>query len=318
MKKILLAFSLAAAAFSLYAFDTAAPVAVKSGIREYTRTGYIITEKFGDYYRSPAAKYVHVFDVNGKEIESSELTNKDILVDKVTYEYNTAGKLVTTTCTDAEGKINWKIITTYDASGNKADESQYNASDILVNKSIWKYNGKQAEESYYDTDGALLSKTITKFDDTGREVEVCQYAAEGYLEEKRVLAYNDADKLSEVTFSGAAGVMTRKTVFRFDANYAITEEQTYDASNKLVSRIIFKYDDNGNISRTTTYSVAEKFGTTVNELIDINEYTFSNTVTVLPTARSTTTSSSRPAGAPSTTTAPAARTNTPSSSIDAK
>ena len=71
MKKILLALSLTAAAFSLHAFDTAAPIAVKTGIREYTRTGYIITEKFGDYYRSPSAKYVHVFDVNGKEIEST-------------------------------------------------------------------------------------------------------------------------------------------------------------------------------------------------------------------------------------------------------
>lgn len=315
MKKLLLAFSFAAAAFSLYAFDTAAPVAVKSGVREYTRTGYTITEKFGDYYRSPAAKYVHVFDVNGKEIESFELTNKDILVDKVSYEYNTAGKLSTTVCTDAEGRINWKIVTTYDSNGNKADESQYNASDILVSRSIWKYNGKQAEESYYDTDGVLLSKTITKFDDAGREAEVCQYAAEGYLEEKRVFSYNDANKLSEVTFSGAAGVQTRKLVYRFDANYAITEEQTYDSSNKLVTRVIFKYDDNGNITRTTTYTVADKFGTTVNELIDINEYTFSNTVTVLPTARSTTTSSSRPSSAPAT--AAPARTNTPSA-IDAK
>ena len=316
MKKTLLAISLTAVAFSLYAFDTAAPVAVKSGVREYTRTGYIITEKFGDYYRSPSAKYVHVFDVNGKEIESSELTNKDILVDKVSYEYDTAGKLTTTVCTDAEGKINWKIITTYDANGNKADESQYNASDILVNKSIWKYTGKQAEEAYYDTDGALLSKTITKFDDAGRELEVCQYASEGYLEEKKVFAYNDADKLSEITFSGAAGIQTKKVVYRFDANYAITEEQTYDASNKLVTRVIFKYDSNGNITRTTTYNVAEKFGTTVNELIDINEYTFSNTVTVLPTARPTTTSSPRPAAAPAA--AAPARTNTPSGVIDAK
>jgi len=312
MKKILLALSLTAAAFSLHAFDTAAPIAVKTGIREYTRTGYIITEKFGDYYRSPSAKYVHVFDVNGKEIESTELTNKDILVDKVVYEYNTAGQLVTTTCTDAEGKINWKIITTYDANGNKIDESQFNASDILVSKSIWKYNGKQAEESYYDTDGSLLSKTITKFDDAGREAEVCQYASEGYLEEKRVFSYNDANKLSEITYSGTSGAVSRKIVYRFDANYAITEEQTYDASNKLVTRVIYKYDDNGNITRTTTYNVAEKFGTTVNELIDINEYTFSNTVTVLPTARNTTTSSSRPAGAPATTAAPAARSNTPS------
>ena len=63
-------------------------------------------------------------------------------------------------------------------------------------------------------------------------------------------------------------------MFRFDEKYSVTEEQTYNESNKLVKRIIYKYDDKGNVTRTTTYAVSQKFGTTVNELIEINEYSY--------------------------------------------
>lgn len=294
MKKIGLLLSFAALSASLYAFDTSATLTVKNGTREYTKTTYTITEKFGDYYRSPAAKYVHVFDANGRETESTELTNKDALVDKVTYEYDANGRLTTTTCTDADGKISWKIVTTYDANGNKVDESQYNTGNILANKSIWKHAGSQSEESYYNADGALLSKTIIKYDDKNREAEIVQYSADGNLEEKRVFAYNDADKLSEVTYFNAADAQVKKIVYRFDANYAITEEQTYNAANKVVLRVIYKYDENDNIARTTTYNIAEKFGTTVNELIDIKDYAYSDTVSTTPSPKSPASTSARP------------------------
>ena len=274
MKKTMLI--LAAAAFSVqaFAFDTAASLKPAGTVTEYTKTEYQITEKFGDYYRSPKAKYVHVFDANGRETESSELTSKDALVDHITYTYDEAGNLATTVCTDSDGKISWKITAVYDANGAKTEESEFNASDSLVNKTIWKIATKQSDESYYNADGALLSKIITKYDDQDRIAEVAQYQAAGKLEEKAVYTYNDAGKLSEIAYSNGAGVQTKKVVFRFDASYQITEEQTYNTENKLIVRIIYKYDESGNIIKTTTYNVAEKFGTTVNELAGIAEYSY--------------------------------------------
>ena len=85
---------------------------------------------------------------------------------------------------------------------------------------------------------------------------------------------NDAGKLSEISYSTATEPQTKKVVFRFDATYQITEEQTYNSENKLTVRVIYKYDATGNIIKTTTYNVAEKFGTTVNELAGISEYTY--------------------------------------------
>jgi len=274
MRKTIMAISVVALTANLYAFDPDATLKTSGTVGEYTKTEFSITQKFGDYYRSPRAKYVHSFASNGKEAVSKELTSRDSVVDSISYSYNTSGKLVSQICTDADGKVQWKITYAYDGSGNKIDESEYNASDILMNRSIWKYSGKQTEESLYNSEGALLGKTITKADEMGRKGEVSQYNDDGRLEIKQIYTYNDAGKLSEVAYLNATGGQIKRIVYRFDASYSVTEKQTYDAENKLSIREIYKYDSNGNISKATTYSVAEKFGGTVNELVGINEYSY--------------------------------------------
>ena len=274
MKKTLLVLSAAALALNLYAFDTELPLPVNGSIKDFTKTTYTITEKFGDYYRSPSSKFIHVFDAAGHEVENTELTNKDLIVDRLTYEYDKSGRLTTTVCYDGENSLSWKLVATYDANGNKTEESEFNASDVLTSKTIWKYNGKQSEEAYYDADGKLLGKSISKVDDQNRKSEICEYNADGSLDEKKTFAYNDAGKLSEIVTFNGAGIQSERIVFRFDANYAITEVQTYNVANKLVKRVIFKYDSNNNVVRTTTYNVADKFGTTVNELIDIKDFSY--------------------------------------------
>lgn len=278
MKKILVILAAAALSAQVFAFDSEAALKPNGAVAEYTKIEYQITEKFGDYYRSPRAKFVHVFDVTGKESEASELTNKDALVDHITYKYD-GENLVEKICTDADGKISWKITTSYDENGVKSEESEFNAANTLINKTIWRVNGNQIDESYYNADGALLSKIITKNDDQGRVSEVAQYAAAGNLEQKAAYTYNDAGKLSEISYSNGSGTQTKKVVYRFDASYQITEEQTYNSDNKLIVRVIFKYDDFGNIIKTTTYNVAEKFGTTVNELAGISEYSYGSSAT---------------------------------------
>ena len=118
MKKICFVVVAAALATSLYAFDEALKIKTVGSVSEYTKTDYTITEKFGDYYRSPRAKYVHIFDATGKQVESDEFTRKDTLVDKLLYNYDSAGRVASAVCTDSDGKIQWKSIYTYDENGN--------------------------------------------------------------------------------------------------------------------------------------------------------------------------------------------------------
>lgn len=273
-KSVLFTTIALAFASGAFAFDPESTLKLEGQVGEYTKTDYTITQKFGDYYRSPKAKFVHQYDPTGKEAIATELTTRDSIVDKITYGYNSAGRLVQTICIDNEGKVSWKITAEYDENGNKIDESEFNASDILMNRTIWKYNGRMIEESLYNTDGALLNRTITKNDDRGRKTEVALYNENGQLEEKSHYTYNDAGKLSEVVHDDERGKQTRRIVYRFDSSYAVTEKQTYNAENKLAIREIYKYDSAGNVSKATVYRVAEKFGTTVNELVSISEYAY--------------------------------------------
>ena len=295
MKKAVLALSIAAIAASVYAFDSEASITTKGTVGSYTKTEYSVTQKFGDYYRSPKAKFTHNFASNGKETDSTELTSRDSVVDTVSYAYTSDGKLASKICTDADGKVQWKFTYAYDVTGNLIDESAYNASDILTDRTIWKYNGKQVDESYYNADGALLGKIITKKDDSGRTSEVAKYDESGWLEVKQVYTYNDAGKLSEVAHLDYAGNQIKRVVYRFDSSYSITEKQTYNMENKLYLREIYKYDSTGNVTKATTYSVADKFGTTVNELVAINEYAYkygagSGTLKTVSENKATTTS----------------------------
>lgn len=289
MKRLIFALTIIATVFvsSGFAYDTSSLLKPVGSVSEYTKTDYTITEKFGDYYRSPKAKFVHTFDASGKQIEEKELTNKDALVDKIVYAYDAAGNLTLVTASDADGKLLWKKTASYDDKGNKTEESEFNAGEILVSKSIWKLtSGKQSEKSNYDVEGALLGKIITKFDEQGRDSEVCEYSADGNLSQKLIYTYNEAGKLSEVAYYDENETLKQRLVYRFDTSFAVTEEQTYDAENKLRERVIYKYDAEGNITRTTKYAVAEKFGGIVNELIDINEFSYkygSETVPVVTT-----------------------------------
>ena len=87
MKKTLLVLAAAALSAQVFAFDSEAALKPEGAVGQYTKVEYQITEKFGDYYRSPRAKFLHVFDASGKETEASELTSKDSLVDHIAYKY---------------------------------------------------------------------------------------------------------------------------------------------------------------------------------------------------------------------------------------
>ena len=104
MKKTFIAMTVAALSFNIYAFDPAAAVSLSAPVKDYTKTTYTITEKFGEYYRSPKAIYLHVFDANGRQTETSEFTAKGAVVDRLVFAYDAAGNLTSTTGFDSDGK----------------------------------------------------------------------------------------------------------------------------------------------------------------------------------------------------------------------
>ena len=54
----------------------------------------------------------------------------------------------------------------------------------------------------------------------------------------------------------------------------MNEITTYDNTKLVLKRTLIKYDDAGNVNKVSEYDVLEKFGTTVNELVNMSEYSY--------------------------------------------
>ena len=108
----------------------------------------------------------------------------------------------------------------------------------------------------------------------GKYSDVFEYSADGSPDLQETYSYADDGKLeSLVTFDTYTQQKTRK-VFRYASNGTLSEITTYDADKQVKNRVIIKYDAGGNVSKVSEYNIAQKFGTTVNELIAMSEFTY--------------------------------------------
>ena len=276
MKKILSFALISILGLNTFAFDNSAFIKPNGNVKNYVKTDYTITSKFGEYFRTPSAKFIHTFNENNLEIENSEITLDGKQIDKISYEYDTQGNLITQTCADAEGRILWKV--SYIFKNNLlTEECEYNDKNILIGKSIYKYDGKNiCEESFYNGSGALTWKNTYKYDENGKCSEKYSYFSNGQLESIKKFKYNSVNKIQEVItyFDENESNSIQKQVYHYDDKNCLIEISTYNSTNQVYLRQLYKNDSNGNVIKITTYNVAKKFGTTVNELIGMSDFTY--------------------------------------------
>ena len=274
MKKIL-AFALTAGlSLSLFAADIFKYAPITGNVKAYTETDFSIATRFGTLYRTPSSKIMHIFDSNGKETSSSELTPKDAVINTISTTYDTAGNLVEQLCASADGEIVWKNTYTY-KNGLKLDASEYDRKGNLRARTIYTYeNNLLADESSYDGEGALIWKTIYKYADNGRLTSVNEYNPDGSLSEQTEYNYTESGAIDSVAKYDALTGKQTSLVFRYGTNSALNEITTYNSDKQVIKRTLLKYDAKGNVNKVSEYDVAEKFGTTVNELTAMSEYTY--------------------------------------------
>lgn len=274
-KTISLAFA-AALGLSVFAADIFTYVPLNSNVKAYTKTEYSIASKFGNYFRTPSLKIKRSFE-NGNEIESAEMTPKDVLQNKISSVYDESGKIREQSYINSESEVVWKNSFVYNAEGLKSEVSEFNAKDELKSKTIFTYEkGNLVDETIYDAEGAIVWKTVYKYNALGKKDTVCEYSADGKLSSQETYAYDnsDANEIDTITiYDKFEGTQTQK-VFRYNAENQLSEITTYNNANQISNRVIIKYDTDGNVSRVSEYNVAEKFGTTVNELIGMAEYSY--------------------------------------------
>ena len=274
MKKILAFVCAASMSLSLFALDIFNYVPVVGNVRNYTETNFAISSKFGNYFRTPNAKVLHTLNKDGQETEFTELTAKDAVISKTVNTYDVYGNLTAQTCYDAEQNIIWKSETTYKGS-NKADISEYGKDNILKSKIIFTYTDNLlTDETGYDGEGALIWKTIYKYDEAGKVSIMDEYNADGSLSIETSYAYADDGKIASIAVFDAESRTTEKKVFRYAANGTLSEITSYNNDEEITKRLTVKYDNGGNVSKLSEYEIAQKFGTTVNELVSMSEFTY--------------------------------------------
>lgn len=274
MKKLLTFCFAACLSFALFATDVFTYTSVKGAVKNYTQTEYSVASKFGSYYRTPTLKVVHVFDATGREVESTELTARDVVLDRITNNYDAFGNITEQVYADADGQLVWKNVAAY-KNGKKESCSEYNANAELKAKSIFVYENSQlADETGYDADGALVWKTLYKYDSMGRVSKISQYSSEGALDCEETYSYADNGVLDSIVTYDSFTDTSSQDVFRY-ADGLLTEITTYDQAKNVTKRIVYKYDETGNPIKISCYNVAEKFGTTVNELYAMTEIVYS-------------------------------------------
>jgi len=251
--------------------------AIKGKIKSYTKTDYVISQKFGDYFRTPDVNFTYNFDDKGHEVEILEISANGTLLSKVTNTYDDKGLLNSKVSSDGANITEWRIAYTYDENGTLVDQSEFNKNDVLHNRTIIKYSEDKTkvDESSYDEKGQLLWKNIYKYDAaTGRKLELNQYFASGALDEKQTYIYNEEGVLVEIDTSDTKGNVIKKTLYRFNDAGQNSETTVYNFVTGEEEREFYRYDDDGNLVRVTTYAVSNKFDSIVNELIGMSEYKY--------------------------------------------
>lgn len=273
MKKVLGLIIAGAMSLSAFAIDIFSVMPVTRGVKSSTQTDYAISSKFGTYYRVPSSKTVRIFNSNGKEIEISELTPRDSLVNRTICNYDSEGKLIEQATYDSNSNLVWKNVITY-KDGKKYDSSEYGKDNTLKARTIYTYTGNTIDASGYDGDGALIWKTISKYSSDGKLELVSEYSADGTLDEEQTYKYSAEGRLENIiTFENFTKTSSQE-VFRYSANGLLSEVTSYDSNKTISQRVVIKSDNSGNIIKITTYQITEKFGTTVNELVAQVEYAY--------------------------------------------
>lgn len=274
MKKLFTLIYLALFCTSIFALDIFNYVPVSGNVKSIIQTDYEITTKFGNYFRTPSAKVVHILNESGKEIETTELTPKDVVLDKTVTKYDVYGNVIEQATYDSESILLWRTVITYKGT-QKVDSSEYGKNGVLKAKTIFIYDefGNLIDETGYDGEGELIWKI--KYQYKGAKLEtVSEYYSDGSLSREEKYTYNASGNIESIVTYDVFSSTTEIIVFRYAANGQITEITTYGNEKQMIKRLMLKYDATGNVAKLSDYAVAEKFGTTVNELTVITEYMY--------------------------------------------
>lgn len=275
MKKLILStVILLAMGVLAFSYDVTSLSNMKGSARKVTKTNYSIVQKFGDYYRTPTTKVIYNFDNTGRSTGSMELNARDEVLNKVNVTYDEVGNLTAETCFDNDNNQLWSTTHTY-KDGVKVETVEYSKGGGIKGKTTYTYsNSRLTSESYYDGEGSLVWLINSKYNEKGQLDSEANYFSDGKLDEKRVYSYTIIGNIDSISYFDEKDNLTSKEVFHYDDKGLLTEITRYGKDSTVTKRTIIRHDNHDNVTKVTGYDVLKKFGTTINEMSSMCEFSY--------------------------------------------
>jgi hypothetical protein len=165
---------------------------------------------------------------------------------KYLYKYDAHGNQIEEKSLNASNMVEWRIESTYTASGKLKTNTTYNASDDVTLKETFQYNDRgfiSADITQYP-DGKLLKRIIYSYTKGGHIAQEDHYDAVGFFE--RVgYSYTEGGDIVSFSNSGKDYSLNSRTLLQYGLNGKIIKETITGKDNSL-TEINYVYDDRNN------------------------------------------------------------------------
>lgn len=205
------------------------------------------------YYRETT----YLYDSSGKQIEerfTDYFTFNEDVIELVLYvkkhKYNSLGEISEIGSYDSYGRLESKIIVSYNANGKRTQASEYNSDGDPVEKLIYSDDGNITERWIYNSDGDLKEKRTAIYDRKGNVIETCKYDSNGemFAREQTLYKRNTPVEIHRFSKNG----LTEKVISNY-TNGKIVEQITYLANGDIEFVMVFEYDEMGNMIKRKLY-----------------------------------------------------------------
>lgn len=238
-------------------------------IKNFDRNGMLIDQSLISYVGGESKKWNFTYDMQKQLVEEAVYNNSG-LDETVSYFYSgnkvvkknffkgadkiyqkswfyeyVLGKLVNEYWTDAQGKVNWRAVYTYDQAGNMVEKVWY-VDERQTSKWVSKYD-LQGNITYSAefVNGLIQNSEFYDYDNNGRLSELKAFK-NNQLDVRKVYEYNKDGDLRMEWWYDESGKQIHRRNYDYDKAHRMISTFTWNSKSELLDKTYWTYDSNGN------------------------------------------------------------------------
>lgn len=299
MKRFCVAIAVAMSVFVVSCAETGSRVSIAveehqnwdgaklyGNVAHIASTQYELAGSYGRFVKTELMSQKSVeFNERGDVTLEAEYDIDSMLIERRAYQYDEKGYLVDYVYEDegsrsenrylrdvygyvvernllkADGSLDTRYTTKYNANGDVVEEARYSSDNAMERKVVTEYDAKHNPQKVfnYSGDGTMLRREVYAYDESGRLVELSEYDTYDNVESRKVVTYGENGKDEDVVVYDCNGACDSHYANRYDESGRLVEHTTYDAKGAIIERKASVYDANNN--------VVEQVVTTANDVV---------------------------------------------------